>query len=97
MIGNPLRRADIGLVDKLYWRPHPGSVWHCFKRARGERVWISLCPRQHELRRTGGQSIDRPPSVLRCAQCDHAEMKRRGWTEGGDDTITHDQIFDLYG
>lgn len=89
--------SDIGLRDKLYWRPHPGSVWHCFKRVSGNRrLWISLCPKQHEMKRSYGQSIDRPPSELRCAGCDGAEMKRRGWTEGGIETLTHNQIYDLY-
>lgn len=83
-----------GLTDKLYWRPYVGG-WHCYKRTNRRREWISLCLR-HTIRVVGGQSIDRPPSWLRCARCDAAEVKRRGWDEGGEDTITHDQIYELY-
>lgn len=80
-------RRLLGLKDKLFWRPVNRDDWHCFKKLC--RVdgggYISLCGR-HERPRSGGQSICRPPSVLRCARCDVLEMKRRGWDEGGPDS-----------
>ena len=37
----------------------------------------------NRLSNSGGQSIDRPAAVKRCAKCDGLEMKRRGWDESG--------------
>lgn len=80
-------RSLAGLRDKLYWR----HVWAtgdfcCFKRTTEKRgrqiVLVSLCGR-HERIRSGGQASRRPESILRCARCDIAEMKRRGWDESG--------------
>lgn len=85
-------RTPIGLADKLYWRPvgpvpEPRvQVWHCFKKLRGKKgekdLWGSLCG-DHVRTKSGGQSCQRPRVVLRCARCDGAEMKRRGWEESG--------------
>lgn len=78
----------MGWADKLYWRPvglrlemkRRGRC--CFKRARGERTWTSLCGR-YELPVSGGQAIQRPPLHDRCVQCNELEMKRRGWDNPG--------------
>lgn len=78
--------SDIGLRDKLYWRArYPSALrFHCFKRVAGNRrEYIALCDDDISIKHSGGQSIRRPPAFLRCAQCDCAEMKRRGWTESG--------------
>ena len=80
-------RSLAGLKDKLYWRPGADRQWHCFKKLRKADGggYISLC-RRFERPRSGGQSICRPPSLLRCGRCDVAEIKRRGWDEGGPDS-----------
>jgi hypothetical protein len=92
--GNPLRRPDIGLVDKLYWR-RVASGWHCFAPAnnRRPRLYESLCGRE-TLTRSGGQSITRPLPWLRCASCDGREMARRGWDEIGPETIPETDVDD---
>lgn len=69
-----------GLRDKLFWRPASGR-WHCFKKA-DEANYVSLCG-DLTRSRSGGQSILRPPPLLRCARCDAREMDRRGWEESG--------------
>lgn len=73
-----------GLMDKLFWRPVRGGRWHCLKSVQGGG-YQSLCGGVTRAR-SGGQAICRPPSILRCALCDGAEMKRRGWEEGGPDS-----------
>lgn len=72
---NPLS----GLRDKLYWRPVAGR-WHCFKKA--DEGFMALCGAA-ALDQSGGQSIARPPAVMRCGICDGKEMDRRGWEESG--------------
>lgn len=69
-----------GLRDKLYWR-RVVTAWHCFKKLQGGG-FISLCYR-HTIGKSGGQDIRRPSPLLRCGQCDGAEMRRRGWEESG--------------
>lgn len=81
-IGARVPKQGSGLKDKLYWRRHP-TVWHCFKRPRGERVWTSLCGRAELTRTIGGSQIRRPPADLRCGRCDGLEMERRGWDVSG--------------
>jgi hypothetical protein len=77
-----------GLRDKLYWRKaYPNAPAHCFKKIRQtkypmRRQFQSLCG-QHDLYGVGVQKCRRPPAIQRCAQCDVAEMKRRGWEESG--------------
>jgi len=76
-----------GLTDKLYWRQaRPGAVRiHCFEPARDgrKRYYRALCDDQITRQRSSGQGIARPPAYARCAICDGAEMKRRGWDESG--------------
>lgn len=83
----------IGLQDKLYWRMsrHTGK-WHCFKRydLRRRTVWRALCCPEITIMRLEGQDIRRPIPLLRCAACDGAEMKRRGWEESGPETVHPD-------
>lgn len=69
------------MIDKLYWRPLV-SVWHCYRKLKGGG-FISLCYR-HTIYRTIGQDIRRPITTLRCAQCDNAEKRKRGWEESGE-------------
>lgn len=75
-----------GWADKLYWRKaipdNPLAQWHCFKKA-APREWVPLCGVGFILIKTGGQGIQRPCAELRCAACDIAEMRRRGWEWGG--------------
>ena len=74
-----------GLRDKLYWRLCADGDWHCFSKrppgAPGER-FRSLCER-FSRPNSGGQASRRPEPLFRCARCDVAEMKRRGWDESG--------------
>jgi hypothetical protein len=81
------KRKLSGLTDKLFWRPAADRSWHCFKALPREDGggYLSLCHR-FSRKRSGGQAACRPPSLLRCAACDAAEMKRRGWEEGGEDS-----------
>lgn len=76
-------RQGAGLADKLYWRLPAGytarSAYHCFKKA-GKKRYVALCGR-FELTTTGGQAIDRPIELARCAICDGREMARRGADE----------------
>lgn len=69
-----------GLTDKLYWRP-TGPLWHCFKKAAPDG-YVSLCGIDGP-RKIGGQRCSRPHPMLRCARCDRAEMRRRGWEQSG--------------
>jgi hypothetical protein len=75
--------------DRLYWRPTPSGRWHCFGVAsctRGGRVTLtSLCSVATRTR-TGGATISRPPSWMRCAICDGAEATRRGVDECFDES-----------
>jgi len=75
---------SIGFTDKLFWRQPTkyGGQSHCFKRVHPGPKYQSLC-RRWDLDRSGGQRCARPPAMLRCALCDVAEMKRRGWEESG--------------
>jgi hypothetical protein len=78
-IDDPIARvapAGAGLRDKLYWRPISGR-WHCFKKL-DVSGWASLCASEYVLGSSGGQSVSRPPPMLRCGQCDGQEIKRRG-------------------
>lgn len=77
-----------GWADKLYWRQYArGALWHCFKRCEGgPPTWAPLCEADVVLTRSGGQASCRPPAWLRCPICDGAEMKRRGWDEGADES-----------
>ena len=67
---------------KIYWRPI-GQVWHAFWKYNGPagRRWYSLCTDSHgprwNLSRSGGQSVARPPPLLRCPLCDGREMDIR--------------------
>jgi hypothetical protein len=48
--------------------------------------YISLCSGPHHsfvMNRIGGQAVNRPPDLRRCASCNRAEMQRRGWSEPG--------------
>lgn len=77
----------IGFRDKLYWRcleKTGWGRWHCFKKVEGGG-FQSLCG-FHHLPNSLGQKIERPIPELRCARCDIAEMKRRGWQESGPET-----------
>ena len=76
-------RQMIGFKDKLYWRfVGDDNRWHSFTRGYDRSVYPSLCARY--LRTTsGGQKCSRPKAVLRCADCDKLEMRRRGWAESG--------------
>lgn len=78
-----------GFKDKLYWRRDSMSlieVWHCYTKMResttGVVKYVSLCGTRSRLR-SGGQAITRPIPARRCARCDCAEMRRRGWNESG--------------
>ncbi len=73
-----------GLQDKLFWRRVTTGLFHCFKKA-SSGGYVSLCGQFH-LARCGGQSITRPPAMMRCARCDIAEMRRRGWDQSGPET-----------
>ncbi|HZJ65917.1 MAG TPA: hypothetical protein VFD36_20560 [Kofleriaceae bacterium] len=77
----------LGLTDKLYWRQaRAGALtFHCFKRGSLKRRsrYVALCSDAITIANSGGQAIRRPPPVARCAGCDCAEMKRRGWSESG--------------
>lgn len=73
----------IGLWDKLYWRTLDTGVWrvwHCFARDKDAGGFVSLCGQQR-VTRVGGQAIDRPPPIQRCALCDGREATRRGKDE----------------
>lgn len=70
-----------GWQDKLYWRR--AGKYHCFKKVSNPHGYQSLCG-QEEIKKSGGQGIRRPPSVLRCGLCDGKEMDRRGWVESGE-------------
>lgn len=72
----------IGFKDKLYWREAAGK-FHCFTRGEHRQpIYVTLCG-CHVRRWIGGQSCSRPKAVLRCAECDVLEMRRRGWDESG--------------
>ena len=43
-VGNPLRRSDIGLVDKLYWRPQPNGAGYCDGAEMKRRGWDESGP-----------------------------------------------------
>lgn len=80
MLPNSKTRC-IGFADKLYWRRMGRAQWHCFKKVEGG--WFqSLCGKEH-IPVSLGQKILRPIAELRCALCDIAEMKRRGWEASG--------------
>ena len=69
-----------GFTDKIYWRPV--TVWHAFKRRADGPGYVSLCGTWMR-EKAGTQGCGRPPAMMRCAGCDIAEMKRRGWDESG--------------
>lgn len=71
-----------GFRDKLYWRQTGGRMYHCFKKLdpRDGKGYVSLCGRI-TMKRSGGQSLDRPPPYARCARCDVEEAARRGWED----------------
>lgn len=90
-----------GLKHKLYWRfPTLNGQAHCFEKKRFIRKQVypssrklgaverfeSLCG-TFQRSRIGGGQIERPRAELRCAPCDIAEMKIRGWDESGPETI----------
>ncbi len=70
--------------EHIYWRKHFG-VWHCFQKAprsagHGPRAFESLCLRAVIIG-SGGQSLSRPLSEVRCGICDGEEMKLLGAEE----------------
>ncbi len=76
-----MNRQLAGLVDKLYWRRTDGGLFHCFTSAFNHKPrFTSLCE-VHTRERSGGGRMARPPAMMRCAQCDVAEIARRGVEE----------------
>lgn len=70
-----------GFRDKLYWRFSRHEIAHCFKKQQGGG-YGSLCGRMWIPKSKGGETA-RPAAIYRCARCDVAEMRRRGWDESG--------------
>lgn len=76
------------LRDKLFWRKIEHQYpWHCYEKV-GPCRWESLCGDRKISGRIGGQDARRPIAMLRCAECDTEEMKMRGWTESGPDSMS---------